>query len=449
MNIPGELPATSSSGRSSRTRERGAYLDAARFTHMLVIALVWVTFVLSTGAFLPAIRSRMSGTSGDTGDPLQQVIWLALLGVFLVAGIVRGATLWNTLRLNPLLIVLHLLTLVSIAWSIDRSLTFRRSVAVLLTAWLGVYLAAVFEERQVVHLLANALAFVTIASLIVCLALPSVGISNDPYMLGAWQGVFVHKNMLGLSASLTVVAWFLLLLFSKRNRVVSLLVLGVSLFVLVQSDSQTSLLITVFILPLILCFPLVRHVNQGVTGGLVIAMALTGPLAAFLVFSNLETITAVIGRDATFTGRTTLWSEAMEKILEKPLLGYGFDSFWRGLTGPSADVVTAMQGFSPLTAHNGLLEMALDLGIIGLAPFLLLVVVCINEAVVMLRRGVTLETSFIAYFIGFFVMYNLVESTVLQFNAVSWILFCYVTSVLMRRRSSRISALRRRVARSK
>jgi O-antigen ligase len=68
----------------------------------------------------------------------------------------------------------------------------------------------------------------------------------------------------------------------------------------------------------------------------------------------------------TLTGRTELWSELMTYVAARPIVGYGFEGFW----GPmhTASVALSMGWVVP-HAHNGYIEMLLDLGGVGLVLF--------------------------------------------------------------------------------
>lgn len=61
----------------------------------------------------------------------------------------------------------------------------------------------------------------------------------------------------------------------------------------------------------------------------------------------------------TLTGRTYIWSQALELSLEKPWFGHGFDSF-RWVFPPFAN-------FLPHHAHNELLQQLFAYGLVGLA----------------------------------------------------------------------------------
>jgi len=68
-----------------------------------------------------------------------------------------------------------------------------------------------------------------------------------------------------------------------------------------------------------------------------------------------------VGRDASFTGRTTIW-DAVLSTNTNPLIGTGYESFWLG-----ARLNQVWQLAGPVNeAHNGYLEIYLDLGLLGL-----------------------------------------------------------------------------------
>jgi O-antigen ligase len=68
--------------------------------------------------------------------------------------------------------------------------------------------------------------------------------------------------------------------------------------------------------------------------------------------------------DPTFTGRTDIWRFVIAHIAERPFTGYGFSTFWL-----TEDVVYGFKDVgwvsSVSTAHNGYLDLALQLGIPG------------------------------------------------------------------------------------
>lgn len=81
-----------------------------------------------------------------------------------------------------------------------------------------------------------------------------------------------------------------------------------------------------------------------------------------MLAGGLSTVLAEMGRDPTLTGRTDLWSELL--IIDiNPLLGTGFEGFW---LGERAANLWGKYWWRPTQAHNGYLELYLNLGLIGL-----------------------------------------------------------------------------------
>ena len=78
-------------------------------------------------------------------------------------------------------------------------------------------------------------------------------------------------------------------------------------------------------------------------------------------------LAGAVGRDPTLTDRTKIW-HLLLSMHTNPLLGTGYESFWLG-----PRLVKIWQRFGPINeAHNGYLEVYLNLGLIGL--FLLIVI---------------------------------------------------------------------------
>jgi len=86
----------------------------------------------------------------------------------------------------------------------------------------------------------------------------------------------------------------------------------------------------------------------------------------------------------TLTGRTEIWSELMTYVGARPFLGYGFEGFW----GPShtASVSLALGWVIP-HAHNGYIEMLLDLGAVGLVLFVAALISGVTHAQRRLRAS--------------------------------------------------------------
>jgi len=126
-----------------------------------------------------------------------------------------------------------------------------------------------------------------------------------------------------------------------------------------------------------------------------------------------------IGRDATFTGRTSTWDLVVDSWLERPLAGFGFFAGWfdSGLRAGLRDI-----GFNHWEAHNGFLEVLLGVGVIGAGALLwFLAVVC---GLVWRDRGRD-EAPWFAAVVAFFIVVNIGE-TAIAANRLAWMLLVAV-----------------------
>jgi O-antigen ligase len=86
-----------------------------------------------------------------------------------------------------------------------------------------------------------------------------------------------------------------------------------------------------------------------------------------VISAPIASLVAGLPIDPTFTGRSDIWRFALDKLPSHPFLGFGFDAFWdTGAVryageGPTAWVAGAAH------AHNCLVDIALTMGVPGVA----------------------------------------------------------------------------------
>lgn len=148
----------------------------------------------------------------------------------------------------------------------------------------------------------------------------------------------------------------------NRMRWDRLVLLLMGIWLLNLSQSNTSLVCLIIGLALVLRTGWLA--SQKVSS-LVFVVALSLPLLLLCtqVFGSLFTpVLGLLGRDATFTGRTDIWQHITFTTVN-PLIGAGYWNFWSGPGGKA--VSTAMKTGIP-NAHDGYLDTYLDGGLIGL-----------------------------------------------------------------------------------
>jgi O-antigen ligase len=398
----------------------------AKVSDILVKAFVVAVLLLSTNALLPLLLYGGSGgleSSAQGNDILTQLTWLTIYGVTFLLFIVRGRQCFHVATRDKLLLLLIGIAIVSILWSAEPSGTMRRSVALVGTTSFGVYLATRYGTGELLRLLAWALGISALLSLVFALALPSYGIFIDDRG-AAWQGVYVHKNYLGRVMALGAVIFLLIALDARSYRWIAWAGCGLSVILLSLSNSFAAM---ASLLMVLLLSPLYRALrwNYFLAMPSFMVAIVAGGIVTTLFVTNTANVLTELGRDPTLTGRTDVWGAVVEAIRQRPWLGYGYGGFWLGWAGESARV--ALQaGFMPGHAHNGFLNLWLELGLLGVSVFVLAFSLTLLRAVAQARSTKTVEGFWPLVFLTFFVLYNLTESSLLGHNDIFWILYVAV-----------------------
>ena len=110
-------------------------------------------------------------------------------------------------------------------------------------------------------------------------------------------------------------------------------------------------------------------------------LALAGVLGVLLVLGLLPVLLDLYDKDVTFSGRTFIWAASLDAIRDRPWLGYGMAGIWMDETNPVTADLHARIGFKAAHAHNGALDLTLQVGLVGLAAYTTLVWQALRGAV--------------------------------------------------------------------
>jgi O-antigen ligase len=152
----------------------------------------------------------------------------------------------------------------------------------------------------------------------------------------------------------------------------------------------------------------------------------------------------LLGKSSDLSGRTEIWEFAATMVEHRPWLGYGYKVFWLGADAPAAAFWKASRDFVP-HAHNGFLELALDLGLIGLGLSLAAVISLAVKISRLLRHYPDICLFWVVGFISFDLFVNVGEPRLWEPNELHTLLFVYVvvrTNVEFASFSARARAIR-------
>jgi exopolysaccharide production protein ExoQ len=308
------------------------------------------------------------GTIED-GNLLDQVLYLSLIVLGLRALSIRGVAWDELFARNKWLVAFLILGGVSVLWSDFPLVTIKR---LLRMGGNLVMVLLVLTDPQPISALKTVIrrcAYVLLPfSLLFIKYFPHLAVKYESWS-GAvlMSGVASTKNMLGqlcLVAGL-VLAWILLT--QLKSRIDDLKEFAIDAFffllavhLLLRVDSKTSLVCLAFGIGVWRASG-ISWVRERVG---IVTLTVIG--AFFLLnwtFGIVDAITFALGRDPTWTARTRIWDDLMA-MNSSWILGTGYDTFWVG-----ERVLEIAERFRINEAHNGYLEIILNLGIVGLVLF--------------------------------------------------------------------------------
>ena len=376
--------------------------------------------------FSQALLGRLfASPDNPEGSPLLRMMWLPVYGFTFVMIGLRWRPIASICMRNPFLVLLSVLALCSALWSLDPSTSFRRGIAAIGTTAFGFYLAASLGWKDLLRCLGITWLILGIGNLIAGFLTPGFGVMHEIHV-GAWKGLWFEKNAMGGHFARTAFLFAFLVIVDQRFRNLWTVSFFISVGLVLLSTSKTSLLGLLLGLAILGAWQWMKE-NRFVALAslwLIFTLIIGGVLLLFLM---PEAVASLIGRDLTLTGRTQIWDVLARVMEERPVLGFGYGAFW-GEDSPPAQLVRAETEWEVPTAHNGLLEVMLALGQLGVMVFIL------DYAINLVRSLLTThkrKTSVYAF--GFFVtfaLFSVSESVILIQNSILWVTYCAIAGRL-------------------
>jgi exopolysaccharide production protein ExoQ len=357
---------------------------------------------------------------------------MGLLGYVVFPGIAYSIVCWRivsnltgVLSIAAQMKTLMLLagaTICSAVWSQDPFRSSYNGAFYLIGTLFAFYLVVRFSPTDIMTLVMMTGVSMCVLDLIVVVLFPQYGRSPDLGRdAGAWNGLFIDRN-----ASAKCLTFLLspALVFGHRGRrhwrwAYILLLFGSIVMTRAFSALVVLFLYSLFVIALQIFRKLERKAVVAVSMILLIVSlsAIAGGITLYT-----QNLFGFFGRDLTLTGRTDIWALLMTSIAKRPAFGYGFYSFWLGMTGESANVISAAHWFFGY-AHNGYLDIVLQLGFLGLALFVTTLFQAFKDILTCLNHQRSIGVDWYIGLIVLTVLYNIDEETVLWPNDLLSILY--------------------------
>jgi O-antigen ligase len=333
--------------------------------------LIYVTFFTTSIPFDP---SNYGDTfAGETTNVRNQIVYLFLFFLSLIVLSKRFDKISSLIKSEKYLSLFVVVCLLSALWSDYHFLSFKRSFQLFVMFLVIVEALVNIDHKVLLKQLKIVVSIYLFFNLYACRFIPA---AIDP-VFGTWRGMEVQKNWLAQNSLYCLLSSIVLFKFEKTRyaKLYDSVLILISVLIIYKAHSSTNLIAVVIIVFMGIVFQIESvFKNLGIGRsilGFVFLFILTLS-GIFLIFSSeiFGLIPGYFGKDLTFSGRVDIWDFVWNDIEKQLLLGYGFATYW--IMGSSRLEIFAsyFQGFVVNSAHNGYLEIILQLGVVGFIFFL-------------------------------------------------------------------------------
>ena len=393
------------------------------------LSFIWIGLAASRSAAQWVYLSAPvdAGDLQMEGSPIDRTVYALLLGVGLAVLASRRKRTAKILASNLLIVLFFGYCLFSLFWSDFPDVGFKRwTKAVGDLVMLCIVLTEADPPFAIQQLLKRLTFLLAPLSVLLIKYFPEYGRTYGRWFGEVhYTGVTTNKNSLGaicLLFGLAVLAHLIFLLKDKTRKgrkrmlLANGIVLSTIMWLLSMADSMTSWACFAMGSSLIvgLSFSFLAKRRQIIH--VVIPIMLLACVSVLFLGVSPGALNA-LGKNATLTDRTAIWPLVLS-LQKNPLGGTGFGSFW---LGPRLEAVWSVFEWKPNQAHNGYLEVYLNLGWIGILLLAGVLVTGYKNAFAACRRDPRVGTLLLAYFVVG-IAYNFTEAAMFQMLSAVWIL---------------------------
>jgi exopolysaccharide production protein ExoQ len=356
---------------------RRDFRERPNVTGALWLPTLWVFIMASrppTQWLNIAGMSLQGARSWEEGNQVDAFVFLMLTLAGIVVLCQRRVNLAEVISENAWLTVFVVYCFVAIFWSEFPFVGLKRWIKVL---GHPVMVLVIFSEpapREAFLRLIKRIAYVVLpVSILWIKYYPELGRAASEWGDMVNSGISLGKNALGGVCMILgfVFVWYLAQVLRAQKSAarryelyLTIALLLMTAYLLWKAHSATSWIgLLLSLLTLVLLG--LRSVNKRVIGAYVVA-AVVLLIIAQLTFDIYGKVVDVSGHASTIEGRGRLWEILLETDTN-PVFGTGFESFW---LGDRLQKIWEEVKWHPGQAHNGYLEMYLNLGAVGLSIFL-------------------------------------------------------------------------------
>ena len=394
----------------------------------LWIPVVWL---LIGGSRNPGEWLQMQGPSDQgarylDGNPVDRAILAALMAVGVIVLFRRSRQVTALLRTNAPILLFFAFCAISCVWSDFPDVAFKRWFRGMGDVIMVLVMLTETDWEAGLKRVLTRVGFVLLPlSVLLIRYYPALGRGYSTSGESTfWTGVTSDKNGLGMICLIFGLGaiWRFTDTYRRRENprrtqqlVAGGILVATTLWLLWESNSMTSISCFVMAGGLMVAAGRWAWVRRPAVVTLLASTAVG--VSAFVLFGGAGSVLELLGRNPTLTGRTAVWNVLLP-FAQNPVLGSGYESFWLGDRLVKIGALTSM-GINE--AHNGYLELYLNLGWVGIVLLALVIATGFPKVVRAVRLDSDSGKLRLAYFVSALV-YNFTEGAFKMMNPV-WIFF--------------------------
>lgn len=330
-----------------------------------------------------------------------------LVGLTLAAVVVSFRMPWHQLKVPLVLLAFVALSVLSITWSATRPVTALAALVMVLTTYVTVVTVRAHSNVRFMELLYRGLQISLFGGLVFELVVATLyrndvfpvvndltsiaGTSPDPWSEnnlfagGPIQGFVGNRNPFGAIALFTAIVAFILMLEKRISRTDAVVTLAAAGAVHLLTMSATVSASAIYIAVLAVAGMVIRAAPVSLKRVLSFGVLACSAVVAILTLKYRDLIFGAFDRGGDITNRTELWHEVISTAMQRPE-GWGFVGYWPVWDSPYKNIVDD-SGVFAAHAHNAYLDAWLQLGLIGLALIIVIVVLLFGSTWRLVERA--------------------------------------------------------------
>ncbi len=406
---------------------------------MTITPLAITQSILESPRFANAVSVAAIGVAVSAQFLTRIIGWAGLIGmlvvlVVLMAGMAfvrRSEVRW--LSVLPVSLVLFVgWATISILWSNYRSATAGGIAYLVAFTVLGIGISLVRDTIQIVRafgdvfraLLIVSIALEIFAGVLIDSPIPFLDIQGDFDLLGPIQGIMGSRNQLGLLALLAVITFGTELRTKSVSRSVGIgsLVLGAVAVLLSRSPVISAVFVVVGLA--VVALYLLRRLSAERRTIWQLSLLGAAVVLAIVAWIVRTPLIALFSANSELGYRLALWRRILAFVPQNPLEGWGWVGYWRPDVLPFP-IFTIAGEREPTSAVNAYLDVLFQLGFVGLAVFVGLVLLTFTRSWLLAGRRRSTVFAWPALVLLTLIVTSLAESSMLV--EYGWLLFVVCT----------------------